>query len=137
MENILLKVASISPAEIKIDAETEKYWAKFNIIQRIGSIFYNINTVLFFVNFVICLFTMRKIKNNRILCIISIIIFCLNTVYPMMYSIGATIDSDSGYDINYYLFNTVMVVSIFIIQFFIFIKLIRNIKRNHKEKEEP
>ena len=122
-----LRIAASGPTECGFDKAKINNTDMDTVLYNMENIVLNgCNFGLFILNLILCITTMKNIKANRLLCVISIIAMIINYIGTVTYLF------DGSNNITYH----VLKVIAFIIQIFIFIKLIINIIKNNK-KEEP
>ena len=120
-----LQIANIKP---KMEVEV-------NYLSRIGLISYDFGIIMFVVNLLICLITMKNIKKNKILLIVSIVSVFFSNVFKNLRGFAGGLETNMQIKNNVDTMS-IMIIGTFIIQLLIFIKLIINIK-NKKKEENP
>ena len=126
----------ISPADIKpadIDNGTMLLNEIFIIIRACNTL----ATMISVINLIICLFTVKKIANNKMFFIVSVIFFIIGVVASFSTTVvyNHVENKTSSSNIWYYIMCVIMILNTFI-QILIFTKLIINIK-NKKKEENP
>ena len=124
------QIKELNPSKVVLPNDTA--FSAADYLNRIALMTYSFEFTLFIINIVLCLATIRNIKQNKILLIISIIAVCFAKVFKMITEFAGGLEGvEQNYDGLY-----IMIIITFIIQLIIFIKLIINIVKNIK-KEEP
>ena len=122
-----LRIAASGPTDCGFDKAKINNTDMDTVLYNMENIVLNgCNFGLFILNLILFITTMKNIKANRLLCVISIIAMIINYIGTVTYSF------DGSNNITYHILKVIA----FIIQIFIFIKLIINIIKNNK-KEEP
>jgi len=122
-----LRIAASSPTNCGFDKAKINNTEMDMLVYNMENVVLNgCNFGLFILNIILCFTTMKNIKANRLLCLISIIAIIISYIGTATYSF------DGSNNIPYHILKVIA----FIIQLIIFIKLIINIVKN-KKKEEP
>lgn len=132
----------INPSMIS-ESENTRILNHINEIANVGQILNLIGNALLVINVLLCIFTMKNVKNNKLLRIISIIMSVIILSVCKAYEFigfGYSDLADAIQDWNSIQNNAtiylILCIIHFVIQLVIFIELIISIVKN-KKKEEP